>query len=302
MRYAAIDAGTNSCRLLVADGEDNRLKPVCRKNQITRLGEKLNSNKSLNQAAMERTVNCLREYAALIKQLKVNAYRAVTTCAVREAVNSEQFISMVRQRCGLVLEVISGDEEAHLSYQGVKTGLSFDRLPLVVDLGGGSCEFKLEKEGGQCLSLSLPLGAVRATEANMSTLRVKEILAPIAEQAELLKDHPLVMVGGTATTLVAIKFAMDIYDPKKVHGQKLRWDEVTDLYNMLKLMPLDNRRRLPGLQPDRADIIPAGAMIIMLIMEVLGHKEIVVSESDIMEGIIRQLEKTATNDENSILL
>lgn len=292
MRYAAIDVGSNSCRLLVADIENGQLTSICQELQSTRLGAGVNTSHKLGLEAMERTLDCLKDYTTRIERLKVDFYRAVATSAMREALNREEFQAMVKDTCGLALEVISGEEEAQLSYQGVKEGLTLERLPLVADLGGGSCEFRLQ-EGQERFSLSLPLGAVRATEAGLSVVDIKDILAPIAAGCDRFKEHPLVFVGGTATTLVAMKLSMEIYDPRQVHGQILSREEVADLYDMLMLMPLNLRRRLPGLQPERADIIPAGARIILLIMDVLGRQEIRVSESDILEGIIRQLHKGA---------
>lgn len=292
MRYAAIDVGSNSCRLLVADMDNGQIMPVCQELHSTRLGAGLNSGNKLSAEAMERTLDCLKNYTVRIEHLKVNSCRAVATSAVREALNREEFQAMVKNACGLALEVISGDEEAQLSYQGVTEGLTLERVPLVADLGGGSCEFRLE-EGSERFSLSLPLGAVRATEGGLSVVDIKDILAPVAGRRDRFKDNPLVFVGGTATTLVAMKLAMEIYDPRQVHGQILSRVEVADLYDMLMFMPLNLRRRLPGLQPERADIIPAGARIILLIMDALGRQEIRVSESDILEGIIHQLHKGA---------
>lgn len=292
MRYAAIDAGSNSCRLLVADIEKGQLKPVYQDLHSTRLGQGVSTSYRLDAEAMERTLNCLNDYAAQLERLKVDAYRAVATSAMREALNREEFQAMVKDDCGLALEVISGEEEAQLSYRGVKEGLALERSPLVADLGGGSCEFRLE-EGHEHFSLSLPLGAVRVTEAGLSVIAIKDILTPVAASRDRLKEYSLVFVGGTATTLVAMKLSLEIYDPRQVHGQILTREEVADLYNMLMRMPLNLRRRLPGLQPERADIIPAGALIVLLIMDVLSRQEIRVSESDILEGIIRQLHKGA---------
>jgi exopolyphosphatase/guanosine-5'-triphosphate,3'-diphosphate pyrophosphatase len=289
MRYAAVDVGTNSCRLLVADIIDNKFQPIYRDLQSTRLGQGVNASKKLDLAAMKRTTECLKQYGDIIKRLGVENYRLVATSAVREAINRNDFQSMVRENCNFHLEVISGEEEARLSYLGVKKGLALEKSPLVADLGGGSCEFRME-DGQERFSVSLPLGAVRATEASLSVVEAKTILEPVADHSVSLKDYPLVLVGGTATTLVAVKLSMEVYDPEQVHGQVLSREEVADLYNMLELMPLTIRHRLPGLQPERADIIPAGAMIILLIMDALSRQQIIISESDILEGIIRKLD------------
>lgn len=290
MRYAAIDVGSNSCRLLVADMNQEQLQPVCRELRSTRLGEGVNANRNISSAAMARTRDCLKDYVDLIQRLGVKKFRMVATSAMRDALNREEFVDLVKESCNCSLEVIRGEEEAQLSYRGVKEGLALSS-PLVIDLGGGSCEFRIE-DGKELFSLSLPLGAVRATEAQLSTVEAKTILSPLEEHKHKLKDYPLVFVGGTATTLVAMKLSMEIYDPQQVHGQILSREEVADLYNMLALMPLNVRRRLPGLQPERADIIPAGAMIVLLIMDTLKRQQITISESDILDGIIHQLAKS----------
>jgi len=287
MRYAAIDVGSNSCRLLVADINKGQLQPVCRELRSTRLGEGVTATKKINSAAMKRTRDCLKAYVDETRRLRVKDFRMVATSAMRDALNREEFLDLVKESCGCNLEVISGEEEAQLSYLGVKEGLALIS-PLVVDLGGGSCEFRIE-DGEEIFWLSLPLGAVRATEARLSTVEAKTILNPLEKHIHQLKDYPLVFVGGTTTTLVAMKLSIEIYDPQQVHGQVLRREEIADLYNMLELMPLNVRRRLPGLQPERADIIPAGAMIVLLIMDTLKRRQITISESDILDGIIRRL-------------
>lgn len=295
MRYAAIDVGSNSCRLLVADIIGEELHPVCRELQSTRLGEGVNANKTIGSTAMARTRDCLKDYVDLIQRLGVKEFRMVATSAMRDALNREEFVELVRENCGCSLEVITGEEEARLSYLGVKAGLTLP-APLVVDLGGGSCEFRVE-DGKEIFSLSLPLGAVRATEARLSAVETKTILNPLEKHSDNLKEYPLVLVGGTATTLVAMKLSMEIYDPQQVHGQTLSREEVADLYNMLELMPLNVRNRLPGLQPERADIIPAGAMIVLLIMDILKCQQITISESDILDGIIHQLSQKKQSEE-----
>ncbi|HBQ24868.1 MAG TPA: phosphatase [Syntrophomonas sp.] len=295
MRYAAIDVGSNSCRLLVADVNQGKLQTVFRELQSTRLGEGVNASKKINSAAMARTLDCIHDYLNLIQRLGIKEFRMIATSAMRDALNREEFVNLVKENCGCTLEVISGEEEAQLSYLGVKEGLNLSS-PLVIDLGGGSCEFRIE-DGEELFSLSLPLGAVRVTEAHLSTVEAKNILSPLENYQLKLKDYPLVFVGGTATTLVAMKLSMEIYDPQQVHGQILSRGEVADLYNMLELMPLNVRCRLPGLQPERADIIPAGAMIVLLIMDTLKRQQITISESDILDGIIHRLSQKRHSEE-----
>ncbi|MEN6461308.1 MAG: Ppx/GppA phosphatase family protein [Syntrophomonas sp.] len=287
MRCAAIDIGTNSCRLLICEQAGDNMLKIDERLETTRIGEAMAETGSLNPQAIDRTCACLTRFREQLEKYKVSHYRAVATCAVRESHNAQEFVDRALMQSGIKVEIIDGNEEAYLSYLGVKEGLNMAAAPLVVDLGGGSCEFILKNENS--FLVSIPVGAVRATESNMSALDIVEKLSFVASQKERFKNHPLVLVGGTATTLVAVKLALEVYRPELVHGQVLTRQEIADLYNMLERMPLNIRRRLPGLQPERADIISKGAMIVLLIVDTLGKEEITVSDSDLLEGIIRSL-------------
>lgn len=291
MRYGAVDIGTNSCRLLIAEKKINqKLIVMCKELDTTRMGEGTSREKKLKDEAIERTIICLQHFQDRMKEFRVEKYRAVATSAVREAGNREDFINRAKTDLDMEIDIIDGNEEAQLSYNGVIRGLDLPGAPLVVDLGGGSTEFMcLEQD----LILSLPVGAVRAAEADMEAARIIEVLSPLNKLSKNLKNQPLVIVGGTSTSLMAIKKGLIKYAPEHVHGEKLSRGEIGDLYNLLESMPLDLRRRLPGLQPERADIIHKGALIILVIMEVLGHKEIIVCDTDLLEGIIwSMIEKT----------
>lgn len=289
MRYGAIDIGTNSCRLLIAEPRPaSGLDTITREIQTTRIGAGVNLNKKINRDAMDKTLDCLGGFANLLRENQVESYRVVATSAVREATNRQEFIERVQREMSMVVDVISGDQEASLSYMGVVRGLPDIISPLVVDLGGGSCEFICIDVG---LQLSLPIGAVRAWEADMSA-------AQIIQSLKLLQSwqigmswaaHPLVFAGGTACSLVAIKKGLPEYRTELVHGEMLTRQDVSDLYNLLEALPLELRRRLPGLQPERADIINKGALIVMLVMDLIGSEHMFVSESDILDGIIWNL-------------
>lgn len=286
MKCAAIDIGTNSCRLLICDRFGDNLLKIRQQLETTRIGGEKTKAGNLNPQAIHRTCTCLAEFRQEMDKYEVSRYRAVATSAVREAGNAQEFVSRVWQESGIKVEIISGEEEARLSYLGVKEGLDLKIEPLVADLGGGSCEFIFG--GGEYLT-SIEIGAVRATELNMSAYDIVNKLEPVRAEKELFKGYPLVMVGGTVTTLTAIKLGLHEYCSQLVHGQVLTRREVADIYNLLERMPLPIRRRLPGLQPERADIIVKGALIVLLMMDLLGKTEITVSESDLMEGIIREL-------------
>ena len=284
MRCAAIDIGTNSSRLLIADASPEGLRPLYRETRTTRVGEGLKENIHIQEDVIERNISCLEAFRDIMQETAVDSYRVVATSALREAENQEEFLERVWEKTAMQIQVISGEEEARLSYLGVNRGLPDLESPLVADLGGGSLELVLE--GAKPIFLSLPLGAVRAMEQNLKITEINAMMSPLAFHKNDLAPHPLVMVGGTATTLVAIKHSLLQYDPSLVHGQLLNREEIADIYNMLERMPLNLRRRLPGLQPERADIIPWGTRIILLLMDILEKGEITVSESDLLEGFI----------------
>ncbi|WP_054695106.1 Ppx/GppA phosphatase family protein [Syntrophomonas palmitatica] len=178
----------------------------------------------------------------------------VATSAVREAGNRDEFVEEAWRECRFNVRVIDGNEEAALSYLGVKKGLSLIASPLVVDLGGGSTEFMLENAGG-VFALSLPLGAVRATETRMNSDAIRRALAVLNQHKAEWADNPLVFVGGTAATLAAVKLKLREYRSELVHGQMLSCQDVNEIYNKLNSLTLPERRLIPGLQPERADII-----------------------------------------------
>lgn len=285
MRLGAIDVGTNSCRLLIAEKKEEKLTPLCRGLETTRLGENLLKTGEIGENALERTCRALNKFKKLLADYGTCRYRAVATSALREAKNRKQVLEAVLLACGIEVEVITGEEEAYLSYLGVEKGLSLEHPPLVADLGGGSTEFIL----GRSFMLSLPLGAVRATEGNMDISMMKEVLKPLVNTGIDFSFYPLVMVGGTATTLAAIKLKLEEYSPSLVHGQVLHYEEILEIYRLLTSLSLEERKKLPGLQPSRADIIPKGVQAVLAIMEVLGKDRIIVSEADLMEGMIWEM-------------
>jgi exopolyphosphatase / guanosine-5'-triphosphate,3'-diphosphate pyrophosphatase len=284
VRYGAVDVGSNSCRLLIADLDQYRqLSPVWREMESTRIGEGMHRSTSLLDSAMDKTVACLARFSRKMEEMEVDRRRVVATSAVREASNRAEFQTRVKMECGLELEIISGEEEARLSFLGVSRGLKLATPPLVVDLGGGSTEIIFPD---QHILLSIALGAVRAAEAKMEVAQIRASLKELTCFRDRLKTHPLVMVGGAPSSMVAIKKGMVDYRREMIHGERLTFGEIGDLYELLVSLPLEIRRRLPGLQPERADIIDKGALIILIIMEVLGKNELIVSESDILEGMI----------------
>ncbi|HZK44266.1 MAG TPA: Ppx/GppA phosphatase family protein [Syntrophomonadaceae bacterium] len=282
MRYGVIDIGTNSCRLLIADLKAEQIFPVYRALKTNRFSLGMKNNSFITDEMITRTCQCLDEFKNIIAEHEVDSYKVIATSAVREAENKAEFIRLVKKRCNIYIEVITGEEEAYLSYIGVKNGLGLKTSPLVVDLGGGSTEVIFEQDFIQ----SLPVGAVRVQEMNMSKHDISQALKPLLGKKDEFIDNHLVFVGGTATSAVAIKFALEVYSSKFVHGKILTRQELADLFNSLEKMPLSIRKSLPGLHPERADIINDGILIILMIMDIYNKQEMIVCESDLMEGII----------------
>lgn len=285
MPYGAVDIGTNSCRLLIAEQAEPG-QTLYRGMVTTRIGEGVDSQGKISPAAMERTLQGLKELQEIIMRHQVEKIRVVGTSALREAFNREEFVKRVNQELNWQVDIISGEEEAQLSYLGVRSGLPLDKPPLVVDLGGGSTEFILENP--LPWYVSLPLGAVRAAEANWSDGDISALLSPVTQQS-IMADLPLVVVGGTATTLAAMELGLTVYDSRLVHGQSLTIAQVKYWRDHLAAMSLKERQKVIGLQPQRADIIVPGIRILALIMDQLGYEEMLISESDILDGIIAQL-------------
>jgi exopolyphosphatase/guanosine-5'-triphosphate,3'-diphosphate pyrophosphatase len=289
LKFAAVDFGTNSCRLLIAEILAGKgLVPLYRGLYQNRLGQGLSKSGKISEEAIKRTLKCLAEYTELIQKSEVLASRAVATSAVRDADNRDYFLETMTPYFPGAIDIIDGEEEACLTYQGVKHGLNLEQYPVVVDPGGGSTEI-IFKQDNSIFIKSLPLGAVRASESQLSREAMLKLLEDGLGDIDRLRGHPLVLVGGTATSLAAMKMALIEYKPEIIHGQVLSFEEVSDLSRRLFSISLEERKKIPGLQPERADIIPQGSRIIELIMWLLSAQEMIVSESDLLDGIIWSL-------------
>lgn len=276
MRRAVIDIGTNTVKLLIADVSDGQVLPVVNKDQTTRLGEGVNASRRLDGLAMARTVAAVAGYVADAREHAVTGICAITTSAVRDAENRHEFLDAVRRQCGLDVEVITGEREAELIFRGVCSdpALAKSRL-LVMDVGGGSVEFIQGVAGKIERYQSLPLGAVRMTErfgddfpALVAFLR--------ATYREALRQYSaagrkFIATGGANLTLVRIAKVSTL-------------DEVLALVSRLNSMTLAERRQVPGLPADRADIIVAGGAALAFAMEALGVYELTVSTRNLRYG------------------
>ncbi len=309
-RLAGIDCGTNSIRLLIADavkGHAGGLHDVHRETRIVRLGQGVDATGRFAPEALERTRAALADYAALCRTHRVERLRMVATSAARDAGNRNVFFAMTAQVLGAVVpgavaEVITGAEEAALSFRGAVGELASAAAPfVVVDLGGGSTELVLGGADGVWASFSADIGCVRVTErclhsdpptpAEVTTARevVRERLAEAVRVVPVDQARTWVGVAGTMTTLSALARHLTAYDPAAIHLSRVRHDELLAVCEELIRMTREQRAALGPMHEGRADVIGAGAIIVEELAQVLheraGIDELVVSEHDILDGI-----------------
>jgi exopolyphosphatase / guanosine-5'-triphosphate,3'-diphosphate pyrophosphatase len=319
-RVAAIDCGTNSIRLLIADITPNPtdhpqrsrgshdqssstaapLTDLVREMRIVRLGEGVDRTGRLSQAALDRTIGALREYAELMAEAKPEAIRMVATSATRDAANSQEFTDRVLEVLGVAPEVISGDEEAWLSFTGATRELAAaDTSPpyLVTDIGGGSTEFILGGPEGVVAERSVNIGCVRMTERHLhgdpplqeevtdTTADIDDALDLVAAVAQAERAETLIGLAGSVTTVAAIALGLDHYDADRIHHSRVSAARVHEISGELLALTQAERAAIPGMHPGRIDVIGAGALILDRIMIRFGFAEVLVSEHDILDGI-----------------
>lgn len=286
MISAAIDIGTNSARLLTAEVIEGKiLRLVNNDLRTTRLGEGI-AGRCLNEAAMTRTIEAIKEFVHAARQAGAEWIVPAATSAVRDAVNQAVFLQRVQAQTGLKVKVLTGEQEALLSYRGVVAGLPIETdKTMVLDIGGGSTELIWPEPVGLQL-ISLALGAVRATEGRYDDEKIKTIIYPALGRINQVGPTRLAGVGGTVTTVTAMALGLSRYDREKVHGFTLTLSRIEQILHRIQQTPLAERQNLPGLQPARADIIEAGVRILQLLLQGTGLSAITVSETDILYGLL----------------
>jgi exopolyphosphatase/guanosine-5'-triphosphate,3'-diphosphate pyrophosphatase len=306
-RVAAVDCGTNSIRLLVADldPETGRETELAREMRIVRLGQGVDATGRFADEALERTFTACEQYARIVREHGASEIRFVATSATRDAGNREEFFAGVRERLGVQPEVISGDEEANLSFRGATRALADDDSGhptpyLVIDIGGGSTEFVLGAEGVSA-ARSVDIGCVRMTERHLRSdpptpeqiaAATRDIDAAIdlaAQTVDLAQAKTLVGLAGSVTTLGAIALGLTEYDRSRVHLSGIPIETVRRTSAELLGMTHDQRAAIPVIHPGRVDVIAAGGLILARIMERLALPEVIVSEHDILDGIAYSL-------------
>ena len=297
IRYASIDLGTNTVRLLIATVGTGGLEPLLVKRRITRLGGGFTREAGISPESGQRTIAALVEFSEDLALREVSRIRAVATSAVRDAVNGPEFRDEVLKTSGIALEVIGGEEEGLLTLRGIRAGLGDPvGMLLAFDVGGGSTEYTLADSGTPRFTLSLPLGVVRLTEGKQElaamTDKVERELAVLGAEmarAGVTVDPSCFLLAGTAgtaTTLAAIDLGMTDYDYRRVNGHWLARDTVAALYEKLLGLTPEERLAIPGMEKGREDLIIAGALVTLKTLDRFGFDGMKVSDFGLLEGVL----------------
>jgi exopolyphosphatase / guanosine-5'-triphosphate,3'-diphosphate pyrophosphatase len=305
-RLAAVDVGTNSTRLLVADVEGGRVVAEhAREMIITRLGKGVDRTGRFDPAALRRTLDVLAGYEATCRRLGVSRRRVVATSATRDAGNRQEFLDGVRALLGVDAEVLSGEAEAATAYRGATHDLPGDERTLVVDIGGGSTELIVGTRTPEAM-VSLDLGCVRLherhlhtdppTAAEVAALRADAAarLTMVTETLDPASAERVVGVAGTITTVTAIGLGLDAYDPRRIHRSALRAPEIAAVAEKLAAMTVAERAAIPVMAKGREDVIAAGALLLDELVRTFGFRQVIASETDILDGVLLGLADRVT--------
>jgi exopolyphosphatase/guanosine-5'-triphosphate,3'-diphosphate pyrophosphatase len=302
-RFAGIDIGTLTCRLLIADLASGRpLTELRSDRRILRLGEGVDQTKRLSSAAMDRVIHCLQEWRNVIDGYHVEATAVVATSAVRDAANRDEFLERAKREAGFEVEVISGEEEARRTLLGIRSGLPTGVTDiLALDIGGGSTEFILDRPGEKPVVRSIDIGVVRLcervlhhdppTDEEVRQARewvTRETKAAVAEMGDYRQARS-VGTAGTVTSLAAMAQKLPTYESARIHNYVLRLETIKELERVLLTRTKAERVGLLGLEKNREEVIAAGAIIIRTIMETLGEEECLVSDLGLREGVLIDL-------------
>jgi exopolyphosphatase/guanosine-5'-triphosphate,3'-diphosphate pyrophosphatase len=306
--FASIDVGANTLRLLIGKIEGNRVIDIFYGRKITRLGAGVNQIGKLRQENIETSLAVLREFSSIISRYKVKLVKAFATSALREASNSEIFIEKVFKETGIPIEVISGEKEADLTLKGVILSFSDStslKQPLfIVDIGGGSTEWILYRDKKTVDRGSIPIGVIKLSESYIKSDPVLEddIIKIKDKTISLLKDirnkigHHLekhsIFVGtaGTFTTIASIDLCLERYSRKRIHLHKISLERLQEMSKKLLSLPLQERKKIRGLEPERADLIIPGLVFTINVMEFLKFNELTVSDYGLLEGALLELQ------------
>ncbi|MFQ5901814.1 MAG: hypothetical protein ACE5IH_09695 [Thermodesulfobacteriota bacterium] len=310
-RFASIDVGTNTLRLLIADVDaGGGYIPVYRDRAVTRLGGNFIEGKGIDRVSASRTVDALMGFLNGLARFDVKDVKAVGTSVLRRAENRDEFIDEAFKKTGIKIEVISGEEEARLTLKGVLQVIGKEGKAIVIDIGGGSTEFILTDTGREVGLYSVEMGVVSLTEKFLLSdpLSFNELsemgksidhtfvslLSSIKEGAtdlSLFSEDKAILVGtaGTPTTLAAMELGLEVYEPEKVNGYSLTIDRLRDIYMTLSSLTLAERSKIPAIEKGREDVIVPGTAVILKAMKAFGFQEMVVSDSGLLEGALMDI-------------
>jgi exopolyphosphatase / guanosine-5'-triphosphate,3'-diphosphate pyrophosphatase len=296
VRVAVIDIGTNSTRLLISDVEGAHAEQVERRTTVTNMGRGVDHSNLISADAIEDVCGVIADYKARYEEMGSERVMAIATSAVRDAVNGEAFIAELRERFDLDARLLTGEEEAHLTYLGATAHRAEGERTLVFDIGGGSTELVVGTGKNVGFHTSLQAGTIRQSERHLISdppdpheledlaSDVRNLIdKAVAEQPAAVATHAIA-VAGTPTSLAAVDQALEPYDPGRVHGHRLGMRKIQRMLSRLSSLPLAERLRVPGLHPGRAPTIIAGAVILVQVMRAFGLEEIEVSELDLLHG------------------
>jgi exopolyphosphatase/guanosine-5'-triphosphate,3'-diphosphate pyrophosphatase len=303
--HAAIDIGTNTLRLLIGGVNSGKLIRFAEERVITRLGRDLAINGVLNKDSIDNSIRTLKQFKVLVDKYKALNPIAVGTSALRDAGNSSEFIEAVKAQTGINVTIISGDKEAELTVQGMLGYINDVSVPaFIADIGGGSTEWILYEGTCNYTRSSLQTGAVRLNEqfihsdppAPEEIQNIKNEVIELVKQSFLRtgirfkhdKDEirSFIVTGGTATTVASIDMGLDTYDGERIHLHQISYDRLKDILHCLSSIPLFKRTNIKGLEPDRADIIIPGILILKVLMEMFKSETIIISDYGLLEGIL----------------
>ncbi len=298
MRIATIDLGTNTFLLLVADVAFSTVEPLYQEEEIVRLGQDVDRTGVLSEPAMQRGLACLQRYVQKARSYGVEKILACGTSALRQARNREIFIARVQKQLGLTIQVLTGEREAELSFIGALSNKAHLPPPiLMVDIGGGSTEICWGNAAAMQGRLSMNVGSVRLTERFLHhdpvldkeiALTREEIHKHLIRKATAIPSRDtftLIGVAGTVTTLAAMHQRVEAYDAGRIDGSRLALADIQSLIRQLERKPIEERKKMVGLSPGRADVILAGALILEAVMAYLHQKELIVSDRGLRFGL-----------------
>jgi exopolyphosphatase/guanosine-5'-triphosphate,3'-diphosphate pyrophosphatase len=301
--YASIDVGSNTLRLLIGSFKNGRLIDICYKRAITRLGTGVNQTGKLQDINIAASLEVLKEFSSLISTHRVKHVKAVATSALREASNSDIFIERASAQTGILIEVISGEKEAELTLTGILSSLpeSFARHPLLIfDIGGGSTEWIISKDKHPVDIGSIPVGVIKlagsyiktdpVTETDLAALNREIVSYLYTLKAKINsfidKETRLIGTAGTFTTIASIDLGLETYSREKVHLLSLPIRRLLAMSKRLLSLPLEKRKKVRGLEPERADLIIPGLQFTINIMEIFNIHELTVNEYGLLEGLL----------------